>query len=206
MRGLRTVPHLWSICEDMLAVAPERDHAAIRQPDGDQHLGDCGEIPDDPAGRPVPFGAGHRRRTCPRSRHSGRKRSATAPGGINHMAFYLNFEHRQADGTYRDLYPALKRGYREGRIPETVKLEPALPQQGALRNADAAGLFRHRKLGAFRRIHALVHQARPARPDRDVSAFRWTNIPCAASSRSPAGRKQAEELKTANEIDVLEEP
>ena len=34
------------------------------------------------------------------------------------MAFYLNFEHRQPDGSYRDLYPALRKGYREGRFPK----------------------------------------------------------------------------------------
>ena len=34
------------------------------------------------------------------------------------MAFYLKFEHRQADGSYRDLYPDLVRGYREGRAPK----------------------------------------------------------------------------------------
>ncbi len=59
MRGIRTVPVLWSICEDMMQVAPERDHDAICEPDGDQHLVDCGEISEDPSGRPVPFGAGH---------------------------------------------------------------------------------------------------------------------------------------------------
>ncbi|TIS14576.1 MAG: alpha-glucosidase/alpha-galactosidase [Mesorhizobium sp.] len=38
--------------------------------------------------------------------------------GINHMAFYLKFEHRQPDGSYRDLYPDLVRAYREGRAPK----------------------------------------------------------------------------------------
>ena len=38
--------------------------------------------------------------------------------GINHMAFYLNFEHRQPDGTYRNLYPDLVSAYREGRAPK----------------------------------------------------------------------------------------
>ena len=87
--------------------------------------------------------------------------------GINHMAFYLKFEHRQPDGSYRDLYPDLVRAYREGRAPKPG-LEPALPQQGALRDADPARLFRHRKLGALRRIHALFHQGRPRGPDREV--------------------------------------
>ena len=31
--------------------------------------------------------------------------------GINHMAFYLNFEEIMPDGSYRDLYPDLRRGY-----------------------------------------------------------------------------------------------
>jgi alpha-galactosidase len=38
--------------------------------------------------------------------------------GINHMAFYLEFEHRQADGSYKNLYPDLVRAYREGRAPK----------------------------------------------------------------------------------------
>ena len=38
---------------------PGRHHAAIRQPDGDQHLGDRGEISRGQTGRPLPFGAGH---------------------------------------------------------------------------------------------------------------------------------------------------
>jgi alpha-galactosidase len=38
--------------------------------------------------------------------------------GINHMAFYLEFEQRQPDGSYRDLYPELVRAYREGRAPK----------------------------------------------------------------------------------------
>ena len=78
MRGLRTVPHLWSICEDMIAGLPRGDHAAIRQPDGHQHLGHRREVSDDQAGRPLPFGAGHGDGTRQRSRHSLSRRSATA--------------------------------------------------------------------------------------------------------------------------------
>jgi alpha-galactosidase len=37
--------------------------------------------------------------------------------GINHMAFMLTFEQRQPDGSYKDLYPELMAGYREGRLP-----------------------------------------------------------------------------------------
>jgi alpha-galactosidase len=38
--------------------------------------------------------------------------------GINHMAFYLNFEQRLPDGTYRNLYPDLVAAYRSGKAPK----------------------------------------------------------------------------------------
>ena len=117
MRGLRTVPHLWSVCEDMLAVCPDAillqhvnpmaintwaiaaRYPAIRQV-GLCHSvqGTAMELAND---LDIPFG-------------QIRYRAA----GINHMAFYLEFEQRQSDGSYRDLYPELLQGYREGRLPK----------------------------------------------------------------------------------------
>ncbi|MGV3577193.1 MAG: alpha-glucosidase/alpha-galactosidase [Devosia sp.] len=117
MRGLRTVPHLWSICEDMLQVAPDaimlqyvnpmaintwaisEKYPTIKQV-GLCHSvqGTAMELAHD---LDIPY-------------EEIRYRSA----GINHMAFYLKFEHRQADGTYKDLYPELHRAYREGRAPK----------------------------------------------------------------------------------------
>jgi alpha-galactosidase len=49
--------------------------------------------------------------------------------GINHMAFYLHFEHRQPDGSYKDLYPALRQGYREGRFPKPSHWNPRCPNK-----------------------------------------------------------------------------
>src|SRR6195952_1327772 len=117
MRGLRTVPHLWKICEDMLAVCPEaimlqyvnpmaintwaisEKYPTIKQV-GLCHSvqGTAMELAHD---LDIPY-------------NEIRYRSA----GINHMAFYLKFEHRQADGSYRDLYPDLVEAYREGRAPK----------------------------------------------------------------------------------------
>ena len=132
MRGLRTVPHLWSICEDMLASAPTRSccNTSTRW-------------------RSTP---GRSRRNI---RRSGRSASATRcrarrwnwratstfryeeiryrAAGINHMAFYLKFEQRQADGTYRDLYPDLVRAYREGRAPKPTAGTRAAPTRCATR-------------------------------------------------------------------------
>ncbi|AMX96738.1 alpha-glucosidase/alpha-galactosidase [Mesorhizobium sp. M7A.F.Ca.US.014.04.1.1] len=117
MRGLRTVPHLWKVCEDMLAVCPQaimlqyvnpmaintwaiaEKYPEIRQV-GLCHSvqGTAMELAED---LDLPY-------------EGIRYRSA----GINHMAFYLKFEHRQPDGSYRDLYPDLVRAYREGRAPK----------------------------------------------------------------------------------------
>ncbi|SCX16953.1 Alpha-galactosidase [Agrobacterium sp. DSM 25558] len=117
MRGLRTVPHLWKICEDMLAVCPEaimlqyvnpmaintwaiaEKYPTIRQV-GLCHSvqGTAMELAED---LEIPY-------------EEIRYRSA----GINHMAFFLEFEHRQSDGSYRNLYPDLVRAYREGRAPK----------------------------------------------------------------------------------------
>ena len=117
MRGLRTVPHLWKICDDMLVVCPNAillqyvnpmaintwaitaKYPTIRQ------VGLChsvqGTAMELALDLDIPY-------------EEIRYRAA----GINHMAFYLKFEHRQKDGSYRDLYPDLVRAYREGRAPK----------------------------------------------------------------------------------------
>ncbi|MBB4567152.1 alpha-glucosidase/alpha-galactosidase [Rhizobium leucaenae] len=117
MRGLRTVPHLWKICEDMLAVCPEavmlqyvnpmaiNTWAIAEKFPTIKQVGLChsvqGTAMELAKDLDIPY-------------EEIRYRSA----GINHMAFYLKFEHRQADGSYRDLYPDLVRAYREGRAPK----------------------------------------------------------------------------------------
>jgi alpha-galactosidase len=126
MRGLRTVPHLWKIAEDMAQVCPNAlmlqyvNPMAIntwalsaRYPDLRQ-VGLCHSVQGTAAelardlGLPV---ADLRYRAA----------------GINHMAFFLNFEARNADGSYRDLYPALREGYRAGRIPLESDWNPRCP-------------------------------------------------------------------------------
>ena len=117
MRGLRTVPHLWSICEDMLQVAPEaimlqyvnpmaiNTWAIAEKYPSIKQVGLChsvqGTAMELAHDLDIPY-------------EDIRYRSA----GINHMAFYLKFEHRQADGSYKDLYPELHRAYAEGRAPK----------------------------------------------------------------------------------------
>ena len=117
MRGIRTVPHLWSICEDMLAVCPEaillqyvnpmaiNTWAIAEKYPTIKQVGLCHSVQGT---------AFELARDLDIPLESIRYRAA----GINHMAFYLAFEQRQADGSYRNLYPDLMAGYRDGRFPK----------------------------------------------------------------------------------------
>jgi alpha-galactosidase len=117
MRGLRTVPHLWKICEDMRAVCPNAIMLQYVNPMAINSWAISQKYPDI---RQV--GLCHSvQGTAMELAHDLdlpyeeiRYRAA----GINHMAFYLEFEHRQPDGSYRDLYPDLVAGYRAGRAPK----------------------------------------------------------------------------------------
>jgi alpha-galactosidase len=126
MRGLRTVPHLWKLAEDMRAVCPDAimlqyvNPMAIntwalgaRYPDIRQ-VGLCHSVQGT---------AEELARDLEIPVSDLRYRAA----GINHMAFYLNFEARQPDGSYRDLYPALLDGYRRGAIPKPSSWNPRCP-------------------------------------------------------------------------------
>jgi alpha-galactosidase len=117
MRGLRTVPHLWKICADMAEVCPQ---AIMLQYVNPMAINTWAITAKYPAIRQV--GLCHSVQgtawELARDLDIPVEEIRYRAGGINHMAFYLNFEHRQKDGGYRDLYPALKRGYLEGRFPK----------------------------------------------------------------------------------------
>lgn len=117
MRGLRTVPHLWKICEDMLAVAPQ---AVMLQYVNPMAINTWAIAEKYPTIRQVGLchsvqGTAHElAHDLDIPYEQIRYRSA----GINHMAFYLSFEQRLPDGSYRNLYPDLLAAYREGRAPK----------------------------------------------------------------------------------------
>ncbi|MEJ2030985.1 MAG: alpha-glucosidase/alpha-galactosidase [Maritimibacter sp.] len=128
MRGIRTVPHLWAICEDMLELCPEAimlqyvnpmaintwaiaaKYPQIRQ------VGLCHSVQGtaEELARDLEIPLEEIRYHC---------------AGINHMAFYTKFEHRQPDGSYRDLYPALRQGYLDGRYPKPSSWNPRCPNK-----------------------------------------------------------------------------
>lgn len=117
MRGLRTVPHLWKLAEDMRAVCPDAIMLQYVNPMAINTWGLGARYPDvKQVGlcHSVQGTAYELSRDLEIPLDDIRYRAA----GINHMAFYLNFEARQADGSYRDLYPALRAGYAKGAIPK----------------------------------------------------------------------------------------
>jgi alpha-galactosidase len=122
MRGLRTVPHLWSIAEDMRAVCPKAvmlqyvNPMAIntwaltaRYPDIAQ-VGLCHSVQNTVEELALDLG---------RDEDTLRYRV----GGVNHMAFLLEF----TDAQGRDLYPLMRDGYRQGRIPLESRWNPRCP-------------------------------------------------------------------------------
>ncbi|HEV7275921.1 MAG TPA: alpha-glucosidase/alpha-galactosidase [Devosiaceae bacterium] len=140
MRGLRTVPHLWKVCEDMLAVCPDaimlqyvnpmaiNTWAIAEKYPTIKQVGLCHSV----QGTAMELA-----RDLDLPYDEIRYRSA----GINHMAFYLRFEHRQSDGSYRDLYPDLLRGYREGRFPKPNHSNPRCPNKVRYEMLTRLGYF-----------------------------------------------------------------
>ncbi|MEM8957457.1 MAG: alpha-glucosidase/alpha-galactosidase [Pseudomonadota bacterium] len=123
MRGLRTVPHLWTLAEDMLRLCPDAwllqyvNPMAIntwalsaRYPELKQ-VGLCHSVQNTVAEM------AHDLDLDPASLRY-------RVGGVNHVAFFLRLEEALADGTFRDLYPALRDGYASGRLPKPPLLMP----------------------------------------------------------------------------------
>ena len=140
MRGIRTVPHLWSICEDMLAVCPE---AIMLQYVNPMAINTWAIAARYPTIRQVGLCHSVQGTANELSRDLGipvsqmRYRAA----GINHMAFYLKFEQELPDGTTRDLYPELHAGYREGRFPRKNHWNPRCPNKVRYEMMTRLGYF-----------------------------------------------------------------
>jgi alpha-galactosidase len=140
MRGLRTVPHLWSICEDMMQICPD---AHLLQYVNPMAINTWAISAKYPKIRQVGL--------CHSVQGTAEElaRDLDIPineiryraGGINHMAFYLKFEHRQEDGTFKNLYPALLQGYQEGRYPKPSSWNPRCPNKVRYEMLKRLGYF-----------------------------------------------------------------
>jgi alpha-galactosidase len=140
MRGLRTVPHLWKICEDMTQVCPD---AHLLQYVNPMAIITWAISAKYPKIKQVGLCHSVQGTAWELARDLGipieeiRYRAA----GINHMAFYLKFEHRQKDGTYKNLYPALLQGYEEGRFPKPSHWNPRCPNKVRYEMLKRLGYF-----------------------------------------------------------------
>jgi len=140
MRGLRTVPHLWKICEDMLAVCP---NAIMLQYVNPMAINTWAISEKYPTIKQVGLCHSVQGTAFELARDLDipveeiRYRAA----GINHMAFYLNFEHRLPDGSYKNLYPDLLKGYREGRFPKPSHWNPRCPNKVRYEMLTRLGYF-----------------------------------------------------------------
>ena len=140
MRGLRTVPHLWKICEDMMQICPDahllqyvnpmaiNTWAISQKYPKIKQVGLCHSVQGT---------AYELARDLDIAVEDIRYRAA----GINHMAFYLKFEHKQKDGSHIDLYPALLKGYADGRFPKPSHWNPRCPNKVRYEMLKRLGYF-----------------------------------------------------------------
>jgi alpha-galactosidase len=140
MRGLRTVPHLWKICADMREVCP---NAIMLQYVNPMAINSWAIAEKYPEIRQVGLCHSVQGTAYELARDLDipldeiRYRAA----GINHMAFYLSFEHRQKDGSYRNLYPDLLKGYEEGRFPKPSHWNARCPNKVRYEMLKRLGYF-----------------------------------------------------------------
>ena len=116
MRGLRTVPHLWKICEDMLELCP---NAMLLQYVNPMAINTWAITQKYPDIKQVGL--------CHSVQHTVNELASDLnipvsklrylSAGINHVAYFLKFEELLDNGSYNDLYPALKKGYADGVFP-----------------------------------------------------------------------------------------
>ncbi len=116
MRGLRTVPHLWKLCEDMLEVCPD---ALMLQYVNPMAINTMAISAKYPKIRQVGL--------CHSVQHTigelatdlkiSTDRIRFLSAGVNHLAYFLRLEEIQKDGSLNDLYPELKSGYMSGLYP-----------------------------------------------------------------------------------------
>jgi len=126
MRGLRTVPHLWKICEDMREVAPDAVMLQYTNPMAINTWAIAAKYPEIKQ-----VGLCHSVQvTVKELAHDldipvDEIRYLAA--GLNHMSFFLTLEHHETNGKIKNLYPDLIQGYREGHLPKPNRKRPRCP-------------------------------------------------------------------------------
>jgi alpha-galactosidase len=202
MRGIRTVPHLWSICEDMLQVAPNAIMLQYVNPMAINTWAIGAKYPTiKQVGlcHSVQGTASELARDLDIPYEELRYRAA----GINHMAFYLNFEHRQPDGSYKNLYPDLVKGYREGRFPKPSHWNPRCPNKVRYEMLTRLGYFVTESSEHF--AEYTPYFIKEGREDLiEKFGIPLDEYPKRCVEQIARWNKEAETYKTANTIEVKE--
>ena len=202
MRGIRTVPHLWSICEDMMQVAP---NALMMQYVNPMAINTWAIAARYPKIRQV--GLCHSVQgtafELARDLDIPVEEIRYRAGGINHMAFYMSFEHRQPDGSYKDLYPALKQGYLEGRFPKPSHWNPRCPNKVRYEMLMRLGYFVTESSEHFAEYTPwFIKRDRPDLIER--FGIPLDEYPVRCIEQIARWKKEAAALKTANLVEVNE--
>lgn len=118
MRALRTIPHLWQVCEDMTEVCPQATMLNYVNPMAMNTWAMFAKYP-----HIKQVGLCHSvqgtAEELARDLHIDYKDLRYRCAGINHMAFYLELERKNAEGNYIDLYPEILKAYESGSAPKS---------------------------------------------------------------------------------------
>ncbi len=135
MRGLRTVPVLWDVAQDMMQLCPDATLLQYVNPmaintwalaerfPSLKHVGLCHSVQN----------------TVEELAHDldlPKSDIRYRVAGVNHVAFFLRLEHAG-----RDLYPALRQGYATGKLPKAPLLMPRCPNKVRYEVMDHLGYF-----------------------------------------------------------------
>ena len=197
MRGLRTVPHLWAIAQDMRALCPDALLLNYVNPMAINTWALSARYPDI---RQVGLCHSVQGTAYELARDLGldvadlRYRAA----GINHMAFYLSLEVRDGSG-WQDLYPALREGYRAGRIPLESHWNPRCPNLVRYEVMEHFGYFVTESSEHF--AEYVPWFIKPHRPDL-IEKFRipLDEYPKRCEEQIDAWGAQAQAMKSADRI------
>ncbi len=200
MRGLRTVPHLWALAGDMAELCPD---AILLQYVNPMAINTWALGARFPRLRQVGLchsvqgTAAELARDLDLPADALRYRAA----GINHMAFYLTLEARQEDGSYRDLYPALREGYRAGHIPKPSSWNPRCPNLVRYEAMMHLGYFVTESSEHFAEyVPWFIKSHRPDLIDR--FAIPLDEYPTRCEEQIAAWEAQRDALATADRIEV----
>lgn len=202
MRGIRTVPALWSICEDMMQVAPNAIMMQYVNPMAINTWSIAAKYP-----KIKQVGLCHSVQgtafELARDLDIPVEEIRYIAAGINHMAFYKTFEHRQPDGSYKNLYPDLVKGYREGRFPKPSHWNPRCPNKVRYEMLTRLGYFVTESSEHFAEYTPWF--IKRDRPDLiEKFGIPLDEYPKRCIEQIARWKKEAASLKEANTVEVKE--